>query len=108
MKSFIDHLKEETGGSLIDRLEKLAGQKIKPGRVTIKGYPVDISDNPDGTYIEMEAVDADAAKGLYSVLKKAKFNVTKDSKTGLTIESQESTEEEILDEGIEDERFKFA
>lgn len=87
MKTFKEFLAEDTINeqSVIDRLEKFAGSKIKPGRNVIKDYPVYIHDNPDGTYIEMDAMDKDAAKGLSRALRSAKFRVTRDGDTGITI-----------------------
>jgi len=88
MKTFKEFLAEDTINeqSLINRLEKLAGSKIKPGRNVIKGYSVDILDNPDGTYIEMDAEDKAAANGLSRALRSAKFKVTRDGDTGISIE----------------------
>ena len=70
--------------ALIDKLEKFAGKTVKPGRVVIKGFPVDIDDG-DGSFISMDAVDSDAAKGLMKVLRAAKFKVKRDGNLGITI-----------------------
>jgi len=70
--------------SLVDKLSKFAGQSISPGRVTIKGYPVDIEDS-DGSFITMNVVDGDAAKNLLKELRKANFKV-KISNRSLTID----------------------
>jgi hypothetical protein len=69
--------------ALIDKLEKFAG-KLKPGRNTIKGFPVDIDDSSDG-HISMDAVDSDAAKGLVKALRAAKFKAKRDGNVGITI-----------------------
>ena len=71
--------------ALINKLEKFAGQKVKPGRNTIKGFPVDISDDGEGSFISMDAVDADAAKGLVKALRAAKFKAKRDGNLGITI-----------------------
>lgn len=84
MKTFKEFI-TESNGSIIDRLEKFAGQKIKPGRNTIKGYPVDIEDSSED-FIEMEAVDRDAAQGLIKELRRGKFKVTRHGNTGISIE----------------------
>lgn len=68
----LDLLNED---SLIDRLDKFVGFKIKPGRNVIKGYPVDITDS-DGTYIFMSAVDQDAKKNLIKILRNANFKIS--------------------------------
>lgn len=71
--------------SLIQRLEKFNGKKITGGRHVIKGYPVDIDDSSDGSYIDMEAVDRDACTGLIKELRKAKFKLSRNGNTGLSI-----------------------
>lgn len=84
MKSFKEFLAEQEM-ALIDRFEKFAGGKVKPGRNTIKGYPVDIDDS-DGTYLEMDAVDSDAATGLVKELRKAGFKAKRVGKVGIAVE----------------------
>jgi hypothetical protein len=69
--------------ALIDKLEKFAG-KLKAGRNTIKGFPVDIDDSSDG-HISMDAVDSDAAKGLVKALRAAKFKAKRNGDVGITI-----------------------
>jgi hypothetical protein len=69
--------------ALIDKLEKFAG-KLKAGRNTIKGFPVDIDDSSDG-HISMDAVDSDAAKGLVKALRAAKFKAKRSGDVGITI-----------------------
>jgi hypothetical protein len=69
--------------ALIDKLEKFAG-KLKAGRNTIKGFPVDIDDSSDG-HISMDAVDSDAAKGLVKALRAAKFKAKRNGNVGITI-----------------------
>jgi hypothetical protein len=59
---------------LVDNFDAWNGKKIKVGRNVIKGYPVDIDDS-DGTFLEMTAVDADAAKGLMKIMREAGFIV---------------------------------
>jgi hypothetical protein len=60
---------------LVDNFETWLGSEIKVvGRNVIKGYPVDIDDS-DGTFLEMTAVDADAAKGLMKIMRAAGFIV---------------------------------
>lgn len=72
------------GEALIDRLEKFAGKSLKPGRETIKGYPVDIEDS-DGKSIYMVAVDKDSATGLVKELRKVGFKAKADKKSGIMI-----------------------
>jgi hypothetical protein len=74
--------------ALIDKLESFAGQALKPGRFTIKGYPVDISDS-DGSFIEMNAVDRDAASGLINELKKSGFKVRRSGDKGIVLNTKE-------------------
>lgn len=83
MKTFKEFLAEQEI-ALIGRLEKFAGSKVKPGRNTIKGYPVDIEDS-DGSYIEMNAVDSDAATGFVKELRNAGFSAKRVGKTGISI-----------------------
>lgn len=81
MKTFTEFV----GESVIDRLEKFAGQKMKPGRNTIKGYPVDLTDDPDTGFIEAEAVDTKTRNDLAKELTAAGFKVKKDGRLGLSI-----------------------
>lgn len=76
---------EDLSENLIDRFEKFVGKSVKPGRVNIKGFPVDLNDT-DGSFLDIDAVDADAAKGLAKELKKAGFKVKTSGKTGLVVE----------------------
>ncbi len=78
-------LESKLNEALIDKLEKFAASKIKPGRNVIKGYPVDIEDS-DGSYIEMEAVDRDACTGLVKELRDAGFKAKRIGNTGISIE----------------------
>ena len=80
--------------SLIDKLEKFHGTGIKPGRVTIKGFPVDIEDS-DGSYISMNAVDIDAAKGLVKQLRNAKFKANNKGTKIMVTEDLQFTMEHI-------------
>jgi|SRR5690554_5416364 len=103
MKTFKEFLEESTQvtESLIDKLEKFAGKKIKPGRVTIKGYPVDVADS-DGSYIEMDAVDRAAAEGLVKALRKDGFNAKRVGNLGILIkESLTETKYELESAGLE-------
>lgn len=75
----------EEAGDFMSRFETFAGGEVKPGRVTIKGFPVDLNDT-DGTYMDIDAVDADAAAGLAKELKKGGFKVKRAGKTGLLVE----------------------
>lgn len=70
--------------SLIDKLEKFAGENLKPGRNVINGYPVDIEDS-DGSYIVMKPVDKDAVTGLVKELRKAGFKAKADKTGEITI-----------------------
>lgn len=80
------HLKESIMTEpLINRLEKFAGTKLKAGRNIIKGFPMDIEDNPDGTYIDMTAVDKDACTSLVKLLRAAKFKAKRDGDKGISI-----------------------
>lgn len=81
----IDKLDESLTEALIDKLEKFAGKKIKPGRVTIKGYPVDVTDS-DGSYIEMDAVDRAAAEDLAKALRKDGFKAKRVGSLGILVE----------------------
>lgn len=65
----IDHAK-----SLVDNFEKWCGKEIVVGRNVINGFPVDIDDT-DGSFLEMTAVDADAATGLMKQLRANMFIV---------------------------------
>lgn len=81
----------EESATLIDRLETFVGGELKDGRMTIKGFPVDVDGgNGDGDGVEMDAVDADAAKGLAAALKKAGFKVKRVGKVGMLVESYEA------------------
>lgn len=75
----------EEASDFMARFEAFAGGEVKPGRVTIKGFPADLNDT-DGTYMDIDAVDADAAAGLAKELKKGGFKVKRAGKTGLLVE----------------------
>lgn len=81
---------EESAG-LVDRFEAFVGEPLKGGRMTIKGYPVDLDANSSGEEgIELDAVDADAAKGFAAACKKAGFKVKRVGKVGMLIEGYEA------------------
>jgi hypothetical protein len=72
---------ETTGESvrenIITDLEKAFSIKIKPGRNTIDGYPVDIEDqDPADGAISLDPVDKDTLRGLLQVLKSKGFKAT--------------------------------
>lgn len=103
MKTFKEFLEESTQvtEALIDKLEKFAGKEIKPGRVTIKGYPVDVADS-DGSYIEMDAVDRAAVEGLVKALRKDGFNAKRVGNLGILVkESLAEAKYELENAGLE-------
>jgi hypothetical protein len=66
--------------SLIQNLEAFKGGKIKMGRNTINGYPVDLQQGDDED-IDMIGVDKDAASNLIKTLRAAAFKVKRMSDT---------------------------
>lgn len=74
------------GESLIDRFESWAGTPMKVGRMTLKGFPADVNDS-DGEYMDLDAVDKDAASGLAKALKKAGFKVSRHGPVGILVEA---------------------
>ena len=84
--------------STLANLEKFAGQKIRAGRNTIKGYPVDIEDGGDEAYIEYVSVDKDAGTGLMKALRAAGFKVKRFDDNNFTVSTGSLSES--LDEGF--------
>lgn len=84
--------------SLINRLEKFAGTKLKAGRNVIKGFPADIEDS-DGSYIDLTVVDKDACTGLVKLLRAANFKAKRDGDLGISItEEVEGTAMNLIQE----------
>lgn len=80
------------GQNLLAKLERFAGTSIKPGRNTIKGFPVDIEDqSPDEGGMVLDAVDRDAATGLLKALRAAGFKATRQGQLGISIAMSAST-----------------
>lgn len=74
------------GESLVDKFESWAGTPMKVGRMVLKGFPADVNVS-DGEYMDLDAVDKDAASGLAKALKKAGFKVTRHGPVGLLVET---------------------
>ena len=70
----LESFKIDKTKQLIDNIETWSGETIKVGRNVLKGFPVDI-DESDGTYLDMTAVDRDAAAGLAKELRSVGFKV---------------------------------
>jgi len=73
------------GDDLLSRIESFAGVSIRPGRNTIKGYPVDIADQSPAEGLEMVAVDQDAATGLLKAFRAAGINATRSGNKGIVV-----------------------
>lgn len=85
------------GESLVDKFESWAGTPMKVGRMVLKGFPADVNDS-DGEYMDLDAVDKDAASGLAKALKKAGFKVTRHGPMGLLVESAAPPDGEDADD----------
>lgn len=68
--------KVDKSKDLMDNLEKFIGSPLKVGRMTIKGFPVDVEDGSPEEGINMNGVDAEANRELVKLFKAAKFDVS--------------------------------
>lgn len=73
------------GEGLLDKFEKFVGKELKKGRMTLKGYPVDIDDSGDGSSIAMDAVDKDAATDFVKELRAAGFKASLVGSRGILV-----------------------
>lgn len=64
--------------SVLDKLEAMIGETIRPGRNSILGYPVDIEDSDSPHNLTLKAVDLDASKSLIKELRPRGFKVVYD------------------------------
>jgi len=82
MKSFLEFIYEDltlgVNESLVSKLEKVTKSKLKDGRNTWFGYPVDLDANEDPSEggLTVDAVDRAAKTGVIKQLKDNGFKVT--------------------------------
>ncbi len=69
--------------SLLQNVEALSGEKLKPGRNVIKGYPADI-EGSEGEII-VTGVDKDATTSLLKLFRGARFKAKRNGDTEFTL-----------------------